>query len=122
MKYLRENSNVKYLYLNCDELDVREILYSSNSSQIKSVFKDSKIILMDEVQRVKDIWITIKIIVDVLPEYQVIATSFSSIGLTEQLNEPLNGRRYDFILFLISWKEYVDHVGYLEANSNLERK
>ncbi len=77
---------------------------------------------MDEVQRVEDIGITIKIIVDMLPEYQVIATSSSSVGLTEQLNEPLTGRRYDFILYPISWKENVDHVGYLEGNRNLENR
>ncbi len=36
MKYLGEIPNLKYLCLNCDEPDVREILNSPNSSQIKS--------------------------------------------------------------------------------------
>jgi predicted AAA+ superfamily ATPase len=110
------------LYLNCDEFDVREILRDATSTKLKAIFGDKKLILIDEAQRVENIGLTIKIIVDVLKQYQVIATSSSSIGLTEQVNEPLTGRKYEFTLFPISWKEFVNHVGYLEANRDLENR
>jgi hypothetical protein len=89
---------------------------------LKAIFGDKKLILIDKAQRVENIGLTIKIIVDVLKQYQVIATSSSSIGLTEQVNEPLTGRKYEFTLFPISWKEFVNHVGYLEANRDLENR
>jgi len=110
------------LYLNCDEFDVREILRDATSTKLKAIFGDKKLILIDKAQRVENIGLTIKIIVDVLKQYQVIATSSSSIGLTEQVNEPLTGRKYEFTLFPISWKEFVNHVGYLEANRDLENR
>ena len=110
------------LYLNCDEFDVREILRDATSTKLKAIFGDKKLILIDKAQRVENIGLTIKIIVDVLKQYQVIATSSSSIGLTEQVNEPLTGRKYEFALFPISWKEFVNHVGYLEANRDLENR
>jgi len=110
------------LYLNCDEFDVREILRDATSTKLKAIFGDKKLILIDEAQRVENIGLTIKIIVDVLKQYQVIATSSSSIGLTEQVNEPLTGRKYEFTLFPISWKEFVNYVGYLEANRDLENR
>jgi predicted AAA+ superfamily ATPase len=110
------------LYLNCDEFDVREILRDATSTKLKAIFGDKKLILIDEAQRVENIGLTIKIIVDVLKQYQVIATISSSIGLTEQVNEPLTGRKYEFTLFPISWKEFVNHVGYLEANRDLENR
>ena len=71
------------LYLNCDEFDVREILRDATSSRLKAIFGNKKLILIDEAQRVENIGLTIKIIVDTLSQYQVIATSSSSIGLTE---------------------------------------
>ncbi|MCR4417843.1 MAG: ATP-binding protein [Ignavibacteria bacterium] len=110
------------LYLNCDEFDVREILRDANSSKLKSIFGEKKLILIDEAQRVENIGLTIKIIVDNLSQYQVIATSSSAIGLIEEVSEPLTGRKYDFVLFPISWKEYVNHIGYLEANRDLENR
>jgi predicted AAA+ superfamily ATPase len=110
------------LYLNCNEFDVREILRDATSTKLKAIFGDKKLILIDEAQRVENIGLTIKIIVDVLRQYQVIATSSSSIGLTEQVNELLTGRKYEFTLFPISWKEFVNHVGYLEANRDLENR
>lgn len=110
------------LYLNCDEFDVREILRDATSTKLKAIFGDKKLILIDEAQRVENVGLTIKIIVDSLKQYQVIATSSASIGLTEQVSEPLTGRKYEFILFPISWKEYVNHSGYLEANRDLENR
>ena len=110
------------LYLNCDEFDVREILRDATSTKLKAIFGDKKLILIDEAQKVENVGLTIKIIVDSFKQYQVIATSSASIGLTEQVSEPLTGRKYEFILFLISWKEYVNHSGYLEANRDLENR
>lgn len=110
------------LYLNCDEFDVREILRDATSSRLKAIFGNKKLILIDEAQRVENIGLTIKIIVDTLSQYQVIATSSSSIGLTERVSEPLTGRKYEFVLFPISWKELVNHFGYLEANRDLENR
>jgi len=110
------------LYLNCDEFDVREILRDATSTKLKAIFGDKKLILIDEAKKVENVGLTIKIIVDSFKQYQVIATSSASIGLTEQVSEPLTGRKYEFILFLISWKEYVNHSGYLEANRDLENR
>lgn len=110
------------LYLNCDEFDVREILRDATSSRLKAIFGNKKLILIDEAQRVENIGLTIKIIVDTLSQYQVISTSSSSIGLTERVSEPLTGRKYEFVLFPISWKELVNHFGYLEANRDLENR
>lgn len=122
LKMLVEEFKDVSLYLNCDEFDIRELLRDANSTRLKNVFGRKRLILIDEAQRVENIGLTIKIIVDNLSEYQVIATSSSSIGLIEKVYEPLTGRKYEFILFPISWKEYVSHFGYLEANRDLENR
>jgi len=122
LNMLMDEYNDDSLYLNCDEFDVREILRDATSTKLKAIFGDKKLILIDEAQKVENVGLTIKIIVDSFKQYQVIATSSASIGLTEQVSEPLTGRKYEFILFLISWKEYVNHSGYLEANRDLENR
>lgn len=122
LKLIAEEYKDQNLYLNCDEPDIREILHDATSTKLKRIFGSKKLILLDEIQRVENIGITLKIIVDTFTDIQIVATSSSAIELSEKLNEPLTGRKYDFILYPISWKEYVDTFGYLEANRNLENR
>ncbi len=122
LKTIAEEYKGQHIYLNCDEPDIREILNEATSTKLKTIFGSNKLILLDEVQRVENIGLTIKLIVDTFTDIQVVATSSSAIELSEKLNEPLTGRKYDFTLFPISWKEYVDTYGYIEANRNLENR
>lgn len=122
LKTLAEEYKDQHIYLNCDEPDIREILTDATSTKLKAIFGSKKLILLDEVQRVDNIGITIKLIVDNFTDLQVVATSSSAIELSEKLNEPLTGRKYEFTLFPISWKEYVETYGYIEANRNLENR
>jgi len=54
----------KSLYLNCDEPDIRKKLESVTSTELKAMIGDAEIIAIDEAQRIKDIGITLKLIID----------------------------------------------------------
>jgi predicted AAA+ superfamily ATPase len=62
------------LYLNCDEPDVRSALSDKTSTQLKEFIGDRRLVIIDEAQRVPNIGITLKLLVDNFPEMQVIAT------------------------------------------------
>ena len=64
----------KLLFLNADEPDIRAILTNITSTQLKQFIGDHTIVVIDEVQRVKNIGLTIKLITDNLKQVQVIAT------------------------------------------------
>lgn len=105
LKRLMERDAFSSIYLNCDEPDIRERLTNVNSTQLKSLLGDRKLICIDEAQRVRNIGLTLKLIVDNFPEKQVIATGSSSFDLSNQIVEPLTGRKYEFFLHPFSIQE-----------------
>jgi predicted AAA+ superfamily ATPase len=105
LKKLIENDASNSIYLNCDEPDIRERLTNVNSTQLKFLLGDKKLICVDEAQRVRNIGLTLKLIVDNFPEKQVIATGSSSFDLSNQIVEPLTGRKYEFFLYPFSMQE-----------------
>lgn len=93
------------VYFNCDEIDVRNALIDKTSSEIKKFLGDSKLVILDEAQRIKNIGLTLKLIVDNFPEIQVVATGSSSFDLSNKIKEPLTGRKYEFYLYPFSLEE-----------------
>lgn len=93
------------LYLNCDEPDIREALTHKTSTELLRFIGKKKLILIDEAQRVLDIGITLKLLIDTAPEMQIIATGSSSFDLANRISEPLTGRKYEFFLFPFSLEE-----------------
>lgn len=94
-----------YSYFSCDEPDVRERLTNKTSIELKSFIGNKKLILIDEAQRVPNIGITLKLLIDNYPEIQIIATGSSSFELANKINEPLTGRQIIFHLFPFSFLE-----------------
>ena len=105
------------LYLNCDEPDIRDALTNASSTEIKAFIGDKKLIFLDEAQRVKNIGLTLKLICDNFPEVQIVATGSSSFDLSNKINEPLTGRKYEFYLHPFSMSE----LGHLYSPLELRR-
>ena len=53
---------MEYKYFNGDEADAQEILSNTTSTQLRALMGGSKVIFIDEAQRVKNIGITIKLL------------------------------------------------------------
>ncbi len=109
------------LYLNADEPFDRQRLTDVSSTQLRQLVGTAEFVVIDEAQRVPNIGLTLKILVDQLPEKQILATGSSSLDLANSINEPLTGRLFSFQLFPISWPEWAAHVGELEALRQLEQ-
>jgi predicted AAA+ superfamily ATPase len=97
------------LWLNADEFDIKERFNNPTSTLLKSLFGDKKIIIIDEAQQIKDIGIALKLIVDTIPDIQLIATGSSAFELQNKTNEPLTGRKFEFYLYPFSFAELADH-------------
>jgi len=77
---------------------------------------------IDEAQRIKDIGLILKIIIDNFKVVNVIATVSSSFELANELSEPLTGRKYIINLYPISFEEMVKENNLIEEIGNLERR
>jgi len=122
IEMLLQKRKEKILYLNADETDVRELLTDTTSTSLKSIVGNHKIVFIDEAQRVKNIGITLKLFADQIKDVQVIVTGSSSFDLASEINEPLTGRKYEFMLFPLSFSEMVEHHGQLEEKRLLEHR
>ena len=93
------------LYLNCDEPDVRLALTDKTSTELLNYIGNKKLVIIDEAQRVKNIGLTLKLLVDNAPYLQVVATGSSSFDLSNKISEPLTGRAFEFHLGPFSIQE-----------------
>lgn len=111
-----------YLLLDGDDPNTRALLTEPNTEQIRTIIGKHQYIFIDEAQRIEGIGLTMKIITDRFKNVQLFASSSSSFDLSNKINEPLTGRKWEYKLFPISWEEYENHHGYLHAEQNIENR
>ncbi|MDR0905202.1 MAG: ATP-binding protein [Oscillospiraceae bacterium] len=106
------------LWLNGDTSNARILLTAQSVEQLRVIIGKHNILVIDEAQRIPDIGIVLKLVIDNIPEVKVIATGSSSLELAGKTAEPLTGRKRQFPLFPLSFAEMAEHQGLL-AESNL---
>ncbi|MFC2129949.1 ATP-binding protein [Bacteroidota bacterium] len=114
--------NFKYLLRNGDEPDTRELFTNVTSTELKAAIADNELLIIDEAQRITNIGLTLKLIIDNLEGKKVIATGSSSLDLANEINEPLTGRKIELMLFPLSFAEMVDEHGLIEEKRLLEHR
>ncbi len=122
LKHLLSNIKGTTLFLDGDDISIQNLLNRPNTQQIKQIIGDNSIVFIDEAQRIPEIGITSKIIVDQFPQIQLVLSGSSSFELSNKLNEPLTGRKWTFNLWPITWEEWQNHVGYVKAEQDIENR
>jgi len=111
----------KGVYFNADEPDVRTRFENRTSSELKSLVGNARLVVIDEAQRIDNVGLALKLMVDNFPEIQVIATGSSSFELADRLKEPLTGRKFEFHLSPFSLEEVEGFYGALETDRMLSK-
>jgi len=112
----------KTLRLNGDDADTRELLSRPNATMLGRIIGDNEIVFLDEAQRIQEVGILIKIIVDQFKQVQIIATGSSSFELAGNINEPLTGRRYEMELLPLSYRELLKNTDFLTEQRLVEQR
>lgn len=110
----------EHLFLNGDDPTVRTLLDTPNTEQIKNIIGNHTTVYIDEAQRINNIGLTLKIITDQFKHVQLLVTGSSAFELSNKMNEPLTGRKWEYHLYPISWKEFESHLSFLKAEQQLE--
>lgn len=119
---LVRQSDKRILSLNCDEPEVQTMLTDTNVAKLRTIIGNNELVVIDEAQKVNNIGLTLKLIVDNIKDVQVVATGSSAFELRNQLNEPLTGRKFEYQMFPISSGEIIDTYGLLEEKRTLENR
>lgn len=116
---IEEEKNSKYI--NCELLQNKTLLETTNSEKLKDIIGSHKLIILDEAQSIMNIGMTLKIIVDTFPDVQIIATGSSSFNLADKISEPLTGRTRQYTLHPFSINEINQVYSKPELNARIER-
>ena len=112
LKLLSANTDKDILILSAENPTVAEVLMSKDLSRIRFLFGSSKIVAIDEAQKISDIGSILKYIHDSEEiSQQIIATGSSSFELSNKITEPLTGRNIKFNIFPFSISEIIDAKG-----------
>jgi len=120
-KYL-EGTDAKVLFVDGDDIVVREYLQSQSINKLRDFVGDHSLLVVDEAQHIEKIGLNLKLIVDHIPTVQVIATGSSSFDLAKDVGEPLTGRRFVLTLFPLAQMEISNIERPHEIKANLESR
>jgi uncharacterized protein len=120
IKQIQDKIKLRSEYYNCDFLNVQDLFSYQNAINFGNIVKDIDLLILDEAQRIRDIGMVIKILVDSFPSLQVITTGSSSFELSSKINEPLPGRKHVFQLYPLSFEEYNTGKNYAERKTSIE--
>ena len=113
-------SHERSRYINCELLENKMTLETTNSSALKSFLGNYRLIVLDEAQHIGDIGRILKIISDTFPEIQIIATGSSSFELGNRISEPLTGRSREYLLYPFSLNEMLMSKDKISVSAELE--
>ena len=109
------------IWINGDNIEDRKRLSYESETRFRAYFDPTKILIIDEAQRIKNIGLNLKIIHDQL-KMKIIATGSSSFDLSNKINEPLTGRKFEYLLYPLSFEELANHHGTFEEMKNLPNR
>jgi len=110
----------EYLFLDGDDHTVCDAIAAANTEVLKSMIGDFKFVFIDEVQRIPNIGLKLKIMVDQIKDVQVIVSGSSALDISDITQEPLTGRKFEYEMFPISWSEFEKKNGYIKSQQQLE--
>ena len=114
--------NVRTLTVNGDQSKYVDVLASRDGDRLKSLVAGYDLLFVDEAQRIPEIGINLKIILDAIPTVKVVATGSSSLDLASKISEPLTGRVWTYRLYPISMLELSGVYNRFELNTRLEER
>lgn len=107
------------LFFNGDDLFTQDLFSRNELEALSRIVGDNKIVIIDEAQRIENIGLTLKLLVDNLP-VTIIASGSASFDLADKINEPLTCRTKTFWLYPLSWKEVSEKYSQTLPNTALE--
>ena len=110
----------KIFYGAGDDMVLNQLLNSLDLEKLRQYFQGYDFILIDEAQRVKNIGLALKLMIDNFEKVNIIVSGSSSFKLFSKIGEPLTGRYRLFLLFPVSMLELKNQYGNSHIINNLE--
>ena len=110
------------LAINADELRYADVLSSRDLRRLRGLVEGFELLFVDEAQRIPEIGVNLKLLVDHLPHLRIVVTGSSSLDLASKVQEPLTGRAWVHRLYPIAMSELAQIHNPFELDDMLEER
>lgn len=115
-----EDANV--LEINGDNTDAQTMFVNVDDTKMKVLIGKKNFLLVDEAQKIGNVGNMLKIAAEKFDDVKVIVTGSSAFKLAEAVNESLTGRKREFRLYPLSFKEMADETSALEESRMIDHR
>ena len=113
------HQDLNYKKYNGDDIFTQNIFSNNNLESLKREIGEKDLLIIDEAQRINNIGLSLKLIIDNLP-IKVIVSGSVSFDLADKVCEPLTGRTKTFWLYPLSLREVKDKFPQMEKDKIIE--
>lgn len=106
VKEIIKKVNEPVLILNGEDIHVHDQLAIRSVENYRQILGSYKFLYIDEAQKIPEIGLKLKLMVDEIEGLKIIISGSSSFDIYKDAGEPLTGRKYSFNLFALSENEY----------------
>jgi len=118
IKKIIDNLNIESLFLNGDDSITKKLFEAPSVTNFRNLIGNSKLLFIDEAQRIENIGICLKLIYDNFPNVQTIVSGSSALEIADKIFEPLTGRHFLYHLYPFTMNELYSN-NYLKFTENL---
>ena len=111
-----------YLLVSGEDITIQGFLSSQSIEKLRSFVGHNRLLVIDEAQKIQNISLNLKLIVDHIPNIRVIATGSSSFDLARSIGEPLTGRKSTLIQYPLAQLELTAFEQRHETDARLENR
>jgi len=101
-----EKLNEPVLILNGEDINVHDKLVIRTVENYKQILGSYKLLYIDEAQKIPEIGLKLKLMIDEVKDLRIIISGSSSFDINRDAGDPLTGRKYTFNLYALSEREY----------------
>jgi hypothetical protein len=94
------------LILNGEDINVHDKLATRSVDNYKQLLGSNKYLYIDEAQKIPEIGLKLKLMIDEIDDLKIIITGSSALEINMNAGEPLTGRKFTFNLFALSENEF----------------
>lgn len=111
-----------FIFLNGEDISTIAVFEKRSVENYKGLLGSNKLLIIDEAQKIPEIGLKLKLIVDNIKDVKIIATGSSVFDIANKLGEPLTGRKYTFFMFPFAQMEYSKVENLVETRARLEER
>ena len=111
--------NTKISFFTGDDLYAQNLLGKNELTLLKRALAGTELLIVDEAQRIENIGLTLKLVLDNLG-IKILVSGSASFDLANKLSEPLTGRTRTFFLYPLAYKEAQEKYQQTDQKTALE--